>query len=175
MPSLRENRALIQVLARRFAESAGTEWGAAHVAIDRDAWRCLLDRTWKGNARELETIVRGATRKSLRSGRTVVMREGVIQAIADYDQQMGEGGETGSDDLAARLDRYPALAELVRFVTGTKPLARHDRQIREGVREEIFDHAVSIVGLKSPSAIGAFLGGVTTGSICQRLKERSER
>ena len=177
-PSLRENKGLVQVISRRVAERTGRNLGTPHFGIDRDAWTIILARAWKGNAREVESVVGAAVRRSVRRGSAVVTRETILEAIVDYEKSM-EGTEHRVDvnvvgQLESSLGRFPALAELVRFATGTERLSRHDKDIRDEVRDELLDHAISVVGPDSPTKIGIFLGGVTAASISMRMKDRRD-
>lgn len=174
VPSLRENRALIQVLARRVAERTGAEWGTPHFGIDRDAWDLILNRDWEGNARELEKVIRFAVRRSVRRGSAVVTRASIVEAIADHEQQMDRNIHGRTTRLEAVLGRYPALRETIDYLTGTTALGRREPDLRAALRDEMLEHAIDVVG-DSSTAIANFLGGVTPSSVHERLEVRQKR
>ncbi len=57
LPSLKERREDIPILAAYFINKIGSEFGKEHIRLSQEAENCLYKYNWPGNVRELENLI----------------------------------------------------------------------------------------------------------------------
>ncbi len=97
IPSLRERKEDIEVLARHFVEKYGRENQKRVTGIAEDAMEVLNAYSWPGNIRELRNVIE----------RAVVLAGSEKIGLDDLpDKVKSFGGERGAKTLKDRLDHY---------------------------------------------------------------------
>jgi DNA-binding NtrC family response regulator len=135
LPSLRERREDIAVLAEHFLERVQRETGASHV-FSEEALRLMTEYDWSGNVRELENAIERAC--SLSSGPVLHMadlptqlqdfrmhrRDAELSSAAEAGD--GPGGERGETDdvivCIADMEKQ-AILGTIRQLNGDKLMA----------------------------------------------------
>ena len=123
---LRERRADIGHLARRFLEEVGVELRRPVRELSADALAALERHDWPGNVRELRNVLRQAVLES----REDVIRKAHVQKFLHQEPARGKGGATaGGASLkeragaAAREAERQAIVETLRATLGNKSRA----------------------------------------------------
>ena len=118
VPSLRERRDDIPILARHFLRRHTAEIGKSLSGIDSSALRCFLSYRWPGNVRELSNVIE----------RAVLVSRGPNVTIADLPPEMVGGADWAE---AGGLEKAVADFELA-FISAALEQVGGDR--REAAR-----------------------------------------
>jgi len=89
LPSLREHREDIPLLAEHFIREFNLKLGRRVRGIDRDALRALMTYPWKGNVRELEHVIESV----------MILSEGEVLTVEDLPRGFADGSTSQSDSL----------------------------------------------------------------------------
>ncbi len=107
MPSLREIAEDIPLLAQHFLEKYSKEYGKEGLEFSPESIRCLLQREWKGNVRELENAIK----------RAVLLAQGDTIWPTDIPKENG-GSETHQGIVMPCVSHLPykqAKEEILNF------------------------------------------------------------
>jgi DNA-binding NtrC family response regulator len=107
VPPLRDRRADLVLLARRFIRQAASEAGRAAPGLTADAIARLTAHSWPGNVRELRHLLTRAVLST--SGGTLSAADLAIEASPDPDVLFGSNDAAGRPTLDDLERRYIAL------------------------------------------------------------------
>lgn len=100
IPLLRERRADIMLLARRFVEEADFEFNKHVDSISRGAMKQLMNYSWPGNVRELKNVVKRAV---LLADRAILPRHISLSLEADSSEHsLGTDIDFSSDSFSLK-------------------------------------------------------------------------
>jgi len=128
LPALRERRADIPYLAKRFLEEASVDLRRPVREIAPDALEMLERHAWPGNVRELRNVVRQAVIRS----NDLVVRKDVVRALIGKSRTSSHAVVTASSphgslkeiaEEAARAAEKHAICEALRATKGNKSQA----------------------------------------------------
>jgi DNA-binding NtrC family response regulator len=127
LPPLRDRRADVAYLARRFLDEASIELRRPVREIAPDALADLERHAWPGNVRELRNVVRQAVIRS----KDLVLRRDVLRAVMGKPKvkaapAAGSGFATSLKEIAeeaARAAEKQAICEALRVTQGNKSKA----------------------------------------------------
>ena len=152
MPSLRDRREDIPVLAQHFLERIQRETGTAHTFSD-DALRAMLAYDWPGNVRELETAIE----------RACALSSGPILHMGDLPTQLHE---FRMQHRTRHGDAVPAATAATASVA--EPEQGRIVSIAEMERQAILD---TIRQLRGDKLMAAKLLGIGKTTLYRKLKE----
>ncbi|MFE8583934.1 nitrogen regulation protein NR(I) [Sphingomonas sp. NCPPB 2930] len=127
LPSLRERRQDIPLLARHFLENAAAQ-GLPRRKVDAHALDVLVAHDWPGNVRELENLMR---RLAVLARDEVIDAEAVRGMLGEAPPTLAAGGAPSDGDLAAAVRTY--LARLA----SERPAALDDGTLYDRVISEV--------------------------------------
>lgn len=142
LPSLRERREDIPLLARHFVKKYAAAFHRSSREISRDAIAYLSNHSWPGNVRQLENAIE----------RAVALAEGTRIRVEDFSDETDPLG----DDLLARLLRLPLREARRQFERHylLENLHRHDGNITQaasavGLPRQNFHRKMKQLGIAS--------------------------
>jgi PAS domain S-box-containing protein len=125
VPSLRERREDVPLLARALLARICAEWRVAPVDLDADAVALLQAQPWRGNVRELENVLRRAVIDKPAEARTLRAADLEVEAAAgEAAAGAGAGADRRLSDLRAAWERQLLRANLVRHGGNREATAR---------------------------------------------------
>jgi len=107
VPALRDRRADLVPLARRFIRAAASEAGRAAPALTADAVSRLVAHSWPGNVRELRHLLTRAVLST--SGDSLTAADLAIEAAPDPEMLFASNGAAARPTLDDLERRYIAL------------------------------------------------------------------
>jgi len=129
VPPLRDRKADIMLLARRFVEEGNFEFNKQVKSISRGAMRQLMNYSWPGNVRELKNAVKRAVLLAERAilPRHIALSLGADSSDRESDAEIGFGKEGFSLKTIARKAAEDAekqvIAKALRETGGNKSKA----------------------------------------------------
>jgi DNA-binding NtrC family response regulator len=140
VPPLRARREDIGLLVEHFRVQLNERYGLAVAGVTRDALRLLEQYPWRGNVRELETVLEQA----------MIFRSGDWITPRDLELPLRRGGDVAGDPAAVARPGVPVLKgalswfqhEAMRIVSERREVRRGDiiarcRISREAARREL--------------------------------------
>ena len=128
LPSLRERRADLINIARRFVFSCAGKCRKEIIGLSPASEQALLNYDWPGNLRELRNLME----------RAVILAEGPVIELSDLPTEFGGLAGTSPFDSQARLGGDCTIQELE---------IEHIRQVLR--RHKVFEEAAEVLGIDS--------------------------
>jgi DNA-binding NtrC family response regulator len=155
LPPLRERRSDIPLLANHFLQRFSQMAGGRVKEISREAMMALVDYSWPGNIRQLESAIE----------RAVLLCEGEAITVADLTPEVLERKRLGQGGDKQRADRYelpPSGINFERFERDLiiQAMERSDWVIAKaakllGMSYRTLQYRLEKFGLKKPESTGA--------------------
>jgi len=158
LPPLRDRRADIPLLVRRFIQEVSAQNDRPFVGISPEAMKILREYRWPGNIRELRNLVESM----------VVLAPGREILPSDIPEQVRSPDATTRRLLPAPIPRGSseqgdgaALRPQLEFIFRTLVDLRVDM---DELRKEFEEYQAGVPELEGPAEIGTLLGGSRSGS-----------
>jgi two-component system response regulator PilR (NtrC family) len=153
LPSLRERRTDIPLLAKHFLDRYCEEFGRPHVRLTEDAMQALTAYDWPGNVRELENAIQRGV--ALCRGQVIDSASLPREIVGDLTAPEGEGAErlptrVGAEGLPLErvLEAYERI--LLEAAMGTAQGVKKDAAKLLGITFRSFRYRLQKLGLEDP-------------------------
>jgi DNA-binding NtrC family response regulator len=113
LPSLSERREDVPLLVQHFVEKFRSEMGKAIKGVDNKVMHILMNRTWKGEVRELQNVIERAM--IFCDGEYITMKELPENLRAELGEDVVPEEGTGLKDAVRRFEKSHILELLTKF------------------------------------------------------------